>query len=271
MTILIETLAAELERPRAVSAQVTNHLIGTYGISREAVGDFFVNELPRLEDYEIDLILSPLFTPTLKDQAVFAELLGSDSVPASEWPELVRQLGSRPARATLLGEDGVKRTFPLREVTLERYVHRLRLDGTIHEPPAKLVNAANPPADRPMLKAVARRAVWEDESRRAILVRHLTATPTGGDVSIDDVVGLLKLVETYQPGNVAELLSQIPHWRRVVQQEISNASAPKPFFNERVQELHGGGRDQRRQEQPRIIAKENELAFLERLHLALSQ
>jgi hypothetical protein len=54
-----------------------------------------------------------------------------------------------------------------------------------------------------------------------------------------------------------------PHWQRGLRQEI-NVGA-KPFFNERVEE-HGGGRDQ-----PRVTAKESELAFLERLQRVLTE
>jgi hypothetical protein len=60
-----------------------------------------------------------------------------------------------------------------------------------------------------------------------------------------------------------------PHWQRGLQQEIRPGA--KPFFNERVEELHGGGRDQRRQDQPRVTAKESELAFLERLQHAFTE
>src|SRR6187402_1473426 len=70
MSPLLECLARELERPRAVTEQVTKHLTETYEVRREDLGGFLVNELPRLEDYEIDLALAPLFTPTLAEQAV---------------------------------------------------------------------------------------------------------------------------------------------------------------------------------------------------------
>jgi hypothetical protein len=36
------------------------------------------------EDYEHDLILSPLFTPKLPDRAIFAEVLGRESAPREQ-------------------------------------------------------------------------------------------------------------------------------------------------------------------------------------------
>jgi hypothetical protein len=55
----------------------------------------------------------------------------------------------------------------------------------------------------------------------------------------------------------------------VLRHEINLASGPKAFFNERVEELHGGGRDQRRQDGGNIASKEGELALLERLRQVL--
>jgi len=266
---LLEALAAELECPREVTAQVVNHVTGTYGIDRAAIGAFLVNEMPKLEEYEVDLILAPLFTPTLHDQSVFAEWLGRESVPKAQWGVLVQQLAARPTRAQLVTDDKQTHAVPLREVNLERYVHRLRLDGTIPEPLFKLINHLPLTADRPMFNAIARRAIWENAGRRLMLERFLTSATSDAGYQLEDAVELLKLAETYQPADASDLLARIPHWRQVLCQEISDAAGPKPFFNERVQELHGGPRDQRQQDNDRLNAKENERALLERLQRVL--
>src|SRR5262245_59955316 len=113
MQALITLLAAELQRPRAVSAHVSKHLTATYGVERVAGGTLPSQELAKLEDYEIDLILSPQFPPTLEDQAVVADVLGQESVPRAQWPELVRQLAARPTEAQLVTEDGQSQSVPL--------------------------------------------------------------------------------------------------------------------------------------------------------------
>src|SRR5262245_32975268 len=165
MADLLVLLAAELERPRPLTRQVIQHLAGTYGLGRDALGAFLQTELAGLEDYEVDLILSPLFTPVLADQAVFAELLGADAVPASDWPTLIQQLVSRPIRAQLVTEDEVVHPVALREVTIERYVRRLRLNAVLPVPLFNLLEHLAPPRDRSLLLAVCRRAIWESEPR----------------------------------------------------------------------------------------------------------
>jgi hypothetical protein len=266
---LVEILADELERPRELSVQVVNHLCGTYGIDREAAGSFLVHELSGLEDYEIDLILSPLFTPKLTDQAVFAESLGKDAIGRAQWPALIQQLVDRPTRAQLVTSDHRVHSVPLRAVTIERFVHRLRLDGSTSESTLALIDRT-PAADHAMLKAVARRAVFEDEARGGILVRYLTRAVGAGSYRLSDAVDLLNLVESYRPKDVSDVLARIPPWQQGLRSELNAATGSKPFFNQRIEEEHGGGRDQRQHDQARVSAKQNELEFLGRLQQALS-
>jgi hypothetical protein len=270
MKPILEMLAHELERPRELPSQVANHLATQYAVERENIGDFLVRQLGALEDYEIDLILSPVFTPAIYDQAVFAGLLGAESVSADQQLTLIQELVKRPTRAHLLPGGEPPLSVPLREVTIERYVRRLRLNGTISTELLALLSHLPPAADRPLLKAVARRAIWEREARRQILVRYLTVAAAGDDYRLDDVLDLLQLMETYEPTDTADLLARIPHWLQVLRHEVSAASNPRPFFNERVQELHGGGRDQRATDDARISARHHEMQHLERLRSVLS-
>jgi hypothetical protein len=263
---LLETLAAELERPREVSRQVSDHIWGTYEIDRDAVGDFLDNKLQGLEDYEHDLILSPLFTPKLADQALFAELLGKESVPKAEWPLLIQQLASRPTRAQLITSDRQSHVITLRTVVLERYVHRLRLEGSIPESLLKLLDETPFASERPMMMAIARRPIWESDARRNILTTFLTAAARANRYEIGDGVQLLRLAEDYKPSDVAHLMERIPVWQEALRIEIETSDNPKPFFSNSVQAEHGGERDQRQRDSSRLSVKKNEFAFLDRLH-----
>jgi len=265
---LLDLLAAELERPRPLSAQVVKHLSAAHDVERDGATEFLATQLPALEDYEVDLLLSPLFTPSLEDQAAVAQHLGATSIPEAEWAGLIAQLGARPTPAHLLADDGRTLTVPLREVTIERYVRRLRLHGTI---PAGLMEVIEtlPAAERARVQAIARRAIWEAPGRRALLEKVLRTTP--GAWLVEDLAGLLRLVETYEPADAPEFLARLPHWQQVLRHEINLASHPKTFFNERIEDMHGGGRDRRAPEAARIASREAELALLERLARVLGQ
>jgi hypothetical protein len=265
---LLETIAAELERPRVVSQQVTRHIVGTYDVPREHIGTFLTGRLPALEDYEVDLVLSPLFTPSLRDQTVFAELLGKDPYPTEQWPQTIQHLVGRPTRASLITEDGSTHRVTLSDVTIQRFVLRLRLEGAIPDDVFELISRLPQASDRALAKAIARRAIWDHPGRRELLRTFLLATADGFNAA--DAAAFLKLTETYEPKDTPDLLRQIPHWQQVLRQEI-DAPGAKPFFNERVEELHGGGRDQRRQDSSRTSTKQIELEFLERLNRSLTE
>jgi hypothetical protein len=265
---LLEVLAAQLERPREVTVQVANYLSGTYDVDRDSIGAFLTQKLAALEDYEHDLILSPLFTPKLADQAIFADLLGRESIPREQWPGLIRELASRPTRGRLVTSDKQIHAVLLRDVTLERYVYRLRLDGTIPDSTFDLIERAVSDADRALVKAVARRAIWESGSRRAILDSYLSSSRGGYQLS--DAVHLLDLAESYKPADVAGLLAMIPPWQQRLRHEIDTGAEPRPFFTAQTQGEHGGDRDQRRPDENRIEAKRNELAMLGRLQKILA-
>lgn len=269
MPALIEAIAAELERPRELAPRVLNYISGTYSIDPDDIGRFLVDELLKLDDVEIDLILSPVFTPKLADQAVFAEVLGSGSVPREQWPALVHQLVVRPTRARLVTPDQRVHVIPLRDVTVERYVHRLRLEATIPEPVLTLLDRLPAAEDRPMVQAIARRSAWESNGAREILERYLAAVTKQGGYGIEEMLELLNLAESRKLANVQDLLASIPRWAEALREQIDKASGPKAFFHPQVEMMHGGGRDQRAQDKSLASAKENELAFLLRLQQLL--
>jgi hypothetical protein len=266
---LLDTIASELERPREITTQVAKHLDGAYGVERDAVGPFLEDRLPKLEDDEHDLILSPLFTPKLSDQAVFAELLGRGSIPRKDWPALIQELVNRPTVAHLITSERQTHAVALREVSIERYVKRLRLDGTISASLLKLIDQT-PAADHPMLKAVARRAIWENTARGEMLVRLLTKSLADGNYRLKDSIDLLKLTEDYQPADSSALLARIPRWIKLLEEEINSAGSPKPFFSQTVQHLHGGN-DQLQTDEALTEAKRLEMAFLVRIQGILSE
>ncbi len=267
MQSLIEVLAAELERPREITPQVVRHLDGTYGIERDEVGSFLNERLPGLEDVEHDLILSPLFTPKLQDQALVAELLGSKSISKADWPNLVESLTNRPTTARLVADDQKTYLVPLRSVSIERFVQRLRLDGTISPAVADIVQRT-PAPDRSLLKAIARRAIWESGNRGEILLRYLSSSLAHGSYTISDAVRLLNLIEDYQPADIEAVAARIPRWHKALEEDLAAAQNPKPFFSNSVKEMHGGD-DQRQRDDARILMKLEQLEFLQRLQKEL--
>jgi hypothetical protein len=266
---LIDTLAEQLERPKEVPSRLVDHVWSTYEIDRDAVGEFLVTRLPDLEDYEHELILSPLYTPKLTDQALSAELLGQASVAETEWSGIVQQLESRPTTGSILTSDGKIYKVPLREVVLERYIRLLRLNGSIPDAVWVLLQQEAFAEERTLFKAIARRAIWERAPRAAILKAFLEWSQD--TYLAGDGLRLLSVAEDHRPKDVAYLVKRLPQWQEALRKEIEAADDPKPFFVEQIRDSHGFERDQRQREEDRITEKQDELVFLSRLQEALKR
>ena len=119
-----------------------------------------------------------------------------------------------------------------------------------------------------MLKAIARRAVWEKAGPQSILVRYLSNAIDRNSYSLEDAIELLNLVEGRKPADVPDLQARMFGWQEALRQQIDGTGA-RPFFHADIQLMHGGSRDQRQDDQ-RASAKERELAFLKRLQQILS-
>jgi len=262
-----DRLIQELEKPRPLTAQVFRHLASIYGVERAEAGRFLDERLGALEDDELDLTLSALFTPKLSDQALFAGILGAASVPQTTQSEWVSRLEGRPTIGRLVTVEGAVHRSPLKRVTLERYVFRLRLEATISESLGRLIATLPPPAERPVLLAIARRAAWNTPDRVGILSQFLARAYSDGDAAdaVHDAERLLALMEGSEPTDLADLLRRLPAWEQVVRTQIASSARPSPFFNDHVQDLHGGGRDQRSGSDVLRAQKQAELEFLERL------
>ena len=173
----------------------------------------------------------------------------------------------RPTTAKLVTEDRKTYAAPLRSVAIERFVNRLRLDGRISPKIMELINRV-PAADRSMLKAIARRAIWENANRGEILQRYLSAALKNGSFTTSDAVRLLNLIEDYQPADIGALEARIPRWEKALEEDIAAAQRPKPFFSQSIQEMHGGD-DHRQRDDARILTKQELLEFLGRLRQEL--
>lgn len=265
MQAVFDQLVKELEKPRPLTAQSLKYLAATYGLGRDEVGAFLDRDLALLADEEIDLALSSQFTPKLADQAVFAAILGPQSIPKSEWPSWIERLQQRPTLACLVTEAGTSHQSPLRAVTLERYVHRLRLEASVPDALQRLIGSLPPASDRSVLLAIARRSIWDTPARQEILLQFLARSCASDTYRRDDVEALLGLMESAAPTDREDLQRRLPDWEQVLRSQLTTAAMPRPFFNLQVEEMHGGGRDRRPADNGAKEHKQAELEFLSRL------
>ena len=82
------------------------------------------------------------------------------------------------------------------------------------------------------------------------------------------VVGFaMRIVPLNLPSAGAASSSQ---WEEIVRSQLADTQRPRPFFSDRLQEMHGGTRDQRGTNEAVVARKQAELAFLGRLRELLA-
>jgi hypothetical protein len=123
-------LAALLQRPRALKPQTERQLAQHLSEhSSTTVPAFLLCARDVLEDYELDILFGPIFTPSLSERAELSELLFHWRPDAAQLARVVKELSAEAPSATVRLPDGTDAPLPLHEVMVERFVRLMRLDN----------------------------------------------------------------------------------------------------------------------------------------------
>ena len=117
-----------LRRPRTLAAQTQRQLqqhLAEHGCTTD---QFLLSAVDVLEDFELDILFGPVFTPTFQDREQLADLLFHWRPTSEQLAPLTSELVAELGCATIRLPDGVEAKLSLHEVMIERYVRLLRLE-----------------------------------------------------------------------------------------------------------------------------------------------
>jgi hypothetical protein len=130
---LRERVAELLRRPRILKAQTERQLAPHLAEhSSASLPAFLLCAAEVLEDFELDIVFGPVFTPTLDERAELADLLFHWTPTGERLNQLVSDLCKDVPHATVRLPDGTETKLTTHEVMIERFVRLLQLD---HGPP----------------------------------------------------------------------------------------------------------------------------------------
>lgn len=125
---LKEKVAAVLGRSRLLKPQ-TERQIPHYLDGHDAnLASFMRCAADLLEDYELDILFGPQFTPSFDDRVEVAGLLYHWKPTGGDLEKLVKDLGEEMSHTMVLLPDGTETELALHEVMIERFVRLLRLE-----------------------------------------------------------------------------------------------------------------------------------------------
>lgn len=241
--LLFEMLKTDLSVPRMLLEQVTSYIRDQYGFQTADLPTFFKEKFPQLEDYEVDLIFSPQFTPGEHNRLEYIPILGEQALLTDEIIALKRRLQEADLYVEFKTADGMADVAcPVHEVFIDRYVNLLHLD---HALPDASVYAAIlsdvPQESHNEVNLLAREEIWRGELRRDILLAFLKVFHEKRNFAVQKVQFLTNFVRTYRPGSLLDVERQLQSLIDSCEQDMENV-AGRGFHDEYLKAMHAGGR-----------------------------
>ena len=232
LTPLIDLLADDLADERPLTAAVIAHIAAEYNFPADELARFFTTRLPSLEEFEVEISLSRLFTPDNDLRARAFALTPDRGLTAEEEQEVVRRLGERHIVAPLRSgsEDYPMAVAP---VLLERYVRLLDLRAPLDPEVARLIDEAVPEADRPAARHWCRLPQWQGEARARLLAAWLAAAGERSSFRLDRLIYLTGVVKSYRPHDLDDLDRQLTNLANA----LDNLDLT-PFYSDELKESH---------------------------------
>jgi hypothetical protein len=239
MDLVYEMLRADLEAPRVLLDQVVNAISSQYGISTAEFETFFLEKYPSLEDYEVDLLFSPQYTPAEHNRLEYIPLLGYKALTPEEVTALKRRLSNDQLTTEFSTADGqFKGTVPVHEVFIERYVSLLKLDQPLPEALHEAIIQWVPENSRNEVNLLARDEAWRSESRQNILLAFLQVFHAKNTFSTLKASFLTNFVRTYRPASLLDMERQLESLIQSCRTDMDNISG-RGFQDEYLRSLHG--------------------------------
>jgi hypothetical protein len=206
---LFQQLEKDLLTPRVINQQVLNYIADHYGFHAERLGVFFAEKISELEDYELDLTFSPLFTPTVHDRKAYGTILGAQALTSEQIAELERVLEDKRLSTTFVTYDGTEYPLLLKDVTIHRYVGRLFLDKPLASELYKAIERLVPQEQKGLVLMLSREDLWHEPGRRALLEGFLSLYHNQDCYPVDKLLYLTDFIRTYRPHSLPDLQRQL--------------------------------------------------------------
>ncbi len=230
-----ETAAQALSTPRVLTQQVTQYLLAEHAVQSGGVAAWLRENLPGLESYEQDLLLSPLFTPDFETRLKFEPALGESWLEGDEALDLQKRLVGRGLRLALLHEaDRIE--FPLPEVLTERFLRLLHLTAEV---PLEELSAIGPQDAE--ARCHLRDDAWRRPQSRKLLGWLLPAAlRVRGE--FPGVLGFLTdFLRSHRPNSAEECIEFMKNLEEALETDLRNhKSGQRSFFDPELKRSYAG-------------------------------
>jgi hypothetical protein len=219
---LTEQLVTDLSRPRILNQQVLMYISDHYGYPVEQLEQFVAEKVPEMDDTELDLTFSPLYTPVLQDRLTYAPLLAAEHLSKEELLSLEDELAEKSIVGYLDAGDGRQIPMPLQPVTMNRYIGRLFLDRPLPERLWTSLSQQVPQEHHPLLNTLGRDPVWQNSERQDLLDGFLQVFQARNSFHPDKVLFLTDFIRTYRPAQIEDLDRQLENLVKSCEEDLQD-------------------------------------------------
>lgn len=124
-----EVLLDVLSRPRSLRQQTLRHLEDHVEGGEEDLRRFLATAARELEDYEVEILFAPVFTPTPQEQIEVGEPLARHRPARATVEAIIDELRRTVTTCQIALPGGGTAPLAVHEVLIDRYVTLLRLDA----------------------------------------------------------------------------------------------------------------------------------------------
>lgn len=229
-TQLLDLLRKDLSRTREMDDRTAMALSQRLDVENP-LDAFTPVKMACLEEFEQEILISPMFTPGPEDRHQYEAALSPKGTNMLEQDKMVSTLIQEGIQATLQYCGNTVR-MPIPEVVMSRYVRLLYLDRSVPEDVAQmLVDLAKTEKDRHWALSLARKPVWKSEGTLDVLVQVLEAMRQRTSFSIDKLSFLSDFVRTYRCCGLQRLIHSLENLVESYQTETSH-----PVFSDTLED-----------------------------------
>ncbi|HIJ83989.1 MAG: hypothetical protein HW380_2923 [Magnetococcales bacterium] len=184
--------------------------------------------LKHREEYEVDLLVSPLFTPSMEDRAACEPSLPLEGLAADQERLIITAMGALNLKCKVVfGDQSMLMDIP--DVAIERHVHLLRLGVSVSAEVKDILGRLLRGADLNLGMSYARSQIWKQFPH---LLRQCLEMMAARNLFDLEKFGFLRdFVRSYHPKDMGLLIQSLKNL--VEAYRIDN---DRPVFNQQLED-----------------------------------
>ena len=202
----VRVLSRELAKPRTIPLNAVQFFKDRYFIEETDVAEFLQDRIEKGSNFDINKILTPIYTPTVSDCAIYTNQIEDYPLSKTEAgiiPNVLFEL--KLAGKLVLGSTNEEIPFLFPRVTMSHHVELLRLNELLTHDMHLKIDSFVPEEDRHVIKTIMRCALTLQKEANELFLGYLHALKDLQLYSLERVVQFTSVLNNQRSFNLPTL------------------------------------------------------------------